>query len=83
MSEEKYSNQSRDPSQYDQLRKLGMSKETANRISNSDNSGREGDTYPKYDKWSKDDLYNKAEELNIEGYTEMNKDELIAILRNY
>lgn len=35
-----------------------------------------------YKEWTKDQLSDKAKELNIDGYTTMNKDELIEALEN-
>lgn len=35
-----------------------------------------------YDDWTKDKLYEKAKRLKIEGYSTMNKDELIEALSN-
>lgn len=35
-----------------------------------------------YREWTKDQLYDKAKELNVDGYTNMNKDELIDALQN-
>lgn len=34
-----------------------------------------------YDEWTKEELYNKAKVSNIEGYSQMNKAELIQALR--
>lgn len=34
-----------------------------------------------YDEWTKDELYEKAKRMEIEGYSTMNKDELIEALR--
>lgn len=34
-----------------------------------------------YDEWTKEELYNKAKASNIEGYSQMNKAELIQALR--
>lgn len=35
-----------------------------------------------YREWTKDELYDRAKELNIDGYTNMNKDDLIEALKN-
>lgn len=35
-----------------------------------------------YDEWTKDELYEKAKRLKIEGYSTMNKSELIEALSN-
>lgn len=36
-----------------------------------------------YDEWTKEELYNRAKQLEIENYSTMNKAELIKALRNY
>ncbi|GAA5521234.1 YtxH domain-containing protein [Aliifodinibius salicampi] len=36
-----------------------------------------------YEDWTKDELYQKAKTLEIEGYSTMNKSELIEALRSY
>jgi len=71
--------------QYDALRDQGMSKEKAARIANSPSkkTGKKGGKAPKYDDWSKDDLYKKAREVGIDGRSRMNKGELINALRNH
>ncbi len=63
----------------------GMSKEKAARIANTDRSGaaRRGGKSPAYEEWTKDDLYERAQEVGIEGRSEMTKDELIDALRNH
>lgn len=35
-----------------------------------------------YEEWTKDELYEKAKRLKIDGYSKLNKDELIEALRN-
>lgn len=35
-----------------------------------------------YREWTKDQLHDKAKELNVDGYTNMNKDELIEAIKN-
>jgi hypothetical protein len=64
-----------------------MSKEKAARISNAAERGDEhpskkGGQHPPYEDWTKDELYDRAQELDIEGRSEMTKDELIEALRN-
>ena len=69
--------------QYEELRKEGMSKEKAARIANDPNSGEKGGEAEKYEKRTKEELYQKAKEIGIEGRSEMTKDELIKALRNH
>lgn len=75
----------KDDEQYEELRKQGMSKEKAARIANSsrEESGQKGGKAPKYEEWTKEDLYERAQEIGIEGRSEMSKKELIHALRNY
>jgi hypothetical protein len=75
--------------QYEALRDQGASKEKAARIANaSANEGkskvaRRGGESGSYEDWSKEDLYEKAKEVGIEGRSDMDKDELISALRNH
>ncbi len=75
----------KDDEQYEALRDEGMSKEKAARIANTDRSeaGRRGGESPPYEDWTKDELYDKAQDVGIEGRSDMNKDELIDALRNH
>lgn len=74
----------KDEDQYEELREQGMSKEKAARIANSDkSSSKKGGKHKKYEKWTKDELYEKAGEVGIEGRSKMSKDELIDALRNH
>jgi hypothetical protein len=68
--------------QYESLREEGMSKEKAARIANTEDAGQKGGGRPAYEEWSKDELYDKAQEVGIEGRSEMSKDELIDALRD-
>jgi hypothetical protein len=68
--------------QYEALRDDGYSKETAARIANSPGAGKRGGESGSYDDWSKEDLYERAKELDIEGRSDMTKSELIEALRN-
>jgi hypothetical protein len=75
----------KDDEQYEALRDQGMSKEKAARIANTDRSeaGRRGGSSPPYEEWTRDELYERAQELDIDGRSEMDKDELIDALRNH
>jgi hypothetical protein len=72
----------KDDDKYEALREEGMSKEKAARIANSGRgSSVKGGRHPAYEEWTKDDLYDKAREVGIEGRSEMSKAELIRALR--
>ncbi|HEU5084208.1 MAG TPA: Rho termination factor N-terminal domain-containing protein [Acidimicrobiales bacterium] len=76
----------KDDEQYEALRREGASKEKAARIANSgsrSSTGRKGGRSGSYDDWSKDDLYDKAKQVGIEGRSNMSKGELIDALRNH
>lgn len=68
--------------QYEELRKEGMSKQKAARIANDPKSGKKGGKADKYEERTKEDLYEQAKKLDIEGRSEMTKEELIKALRN-
>ena len=70
--------------QYEELRSQGMSKEKAARIANAGKeASKKGGRHQKYEKWTKEKLYKKADEVGIEGRSKMNKEELIDALRNH
>lgn len=75
----------KDDERYEALRRQGASKEKAARIANSPASetGRKGGKAEDYEDWTKDELYDKAQEVGIEGRAEMSKTELINALRNH
>lgn len=75
----------KDDEQYEALRDEGMSKEKAARIANTprEEAGRKGGQSPQYEEWTKDELYERAQEIGIEGRSEMTKKELIKALRNH
>jgi general stress protein YciG len=79
------SEQIKNEEQYEALRDKGMSKEKAARIANTprEEAGREGGTSPPYEEWSKEDLYDRAQEIGIEGRSKMTKAELIKALRDH
>lgn len=73
----------KDDEQYESLRDEGYSKETAARIANTDReaAGSRGGQQPPYEDWSKEELYERAQELDVEGRSDMTKQELIEALR--
>lgn len=75
----------KDDEQYEALRDERMSKEKAARIANTDRSkaAQRGGRSPAYEDWTKDELYDRAQEIGIEGRSEMKKGELIEALRNH
>ena len=77
----------KDDETYEALREDGASKEKAARIANAQASddqspSQKGGKAKPYEEWTKDELYNRAQELEIEGRSDMTKDELIDALRN-
>lgn len=75
------------PDTYESLREEGASKEKAARIANAQASdeqepGRKGGQSPPYEEGTREDLYERAQELDIEGRSDMDKDELIEALRS-
>jgi hypothetical protein len=74
----------KDDEQYEALRREGASKEKAARIANTDRSeaGKRGGEAAPYEEWTKDELYQRAQELDIDGRSDMDKAELISALRN-
>ncbi|MDO6817549.1 Rho termination factor N-terminal domain-containing protein [Zobellia sp. 1_MG-2023] len=68
--------------QYEALRDKGYSKEKSARIANSPNSGKKGGKAKPYEEWTKEELYEQAKNVDIEGRSKMTKQELIHALRN-
>ncbi len=68
--------------QYKALRDKGMSKEKAARIANSEDSGKKGSKAKPYEERTKEELYEQAKSVGIEGRSKMSKQELIEALRN-
>ncbi len=67
--------------QYEKLRDKGYSKEKAARIANTPDAEHKGGKSPAYEEWTKDELYQRAEEIGIDGRSKMTKAELIDALR--
>lgn len=68
--------------QYEALREEGYSKDKAARIANTQNAGKKGGKASNYESRTKEELYQKAREIDIDGRSNMNKQELINALRN-
>lgn len=76
----------KDDDQYEALRRKGMSKEKAARIANSGSrsqTGKKGGTSQRYEDWTRDQLYQQAKKVGIEGRSKMSKGELISSLRHH
>jgi hypothetical protein len=74
----------KDDEQYEALREQGMGKEKAARIANTprQEAAKKGGQAPPYEEWTVDELRDRAAELDIDGRSDMNKDELISALRD-
>ena len=67
--------------QYEALRDQGYSKEKAARIANTENAGEKGGKAEPYEERTKEELYEQAQKVGIDGRSTMNKEELIEALR--
>lgn len=79
----------KDPELYDRLREDGASEEKAARISNAaaaegrSKVGKRGGNAEDYEDRTVEELRERAKELDITGYSDMNKSELIQTLRDH
>ncbi|MYR07832.1 Rho termination factor [Gordonia sp. SID5947] len=79
----------KDDELYEKLRDEGNSKEKSARIANAANNesrssvGERGGSSGSYEDWTVDELKDRAKELDLSGYSDLNKDELIKKLRNH
>lgn len=77
------------PDMYEELRDQGASKEKAARISNAaardgeGEVGKRGGESGSYEDWTVEELKGRAKELDLEGYSDLTKDELIGMLRDH
>ena len=82
-----HGNSVKDDETYEELRKQGASKQKAARIANAKanpdmHPSRKGGKQPPYEEWTKDELYQRAREIGIDGRSKMSKDDLISALRD-
>lgn len=75
--------QIKDDTLYEELRKQGESKEKAARIANARANGSLDHRSDRLEDRTKDDLYEEAQEIGIDGRSKMNKDELVDAIRNH
>jgi hypothetical protein len=78
----------KDDETYESLREEGYSKEKSARIANAranddQSPSHKGGKAPPYEEWTRDELYDRAQEIGIEGRSDMDKGELIKALRNH
>ncbi|MGR3467059.1 MAG: DUF7218 family protein [Shimia sp.] len=78
----------KDADTYEALRDKGYSKEKSARIANAQanedmHPSEKGGKAPPYEEWTKDELYERAQEIGIDGRSDMDKGELIEALRNH
>ena len=79
----------KDEKLYEKLRDEGNSKEKSARISNAaaregrSDVGRRGGESGSYESWTVEELKDRAKELDLHGYSDKRKDELISMLREH
>lgn len=88
-SQESDAPQIKDEEVYEAVREDGASKEKAARIANAANRdgrsevGERGGESGSYEDWTVEELKDRARDLDLEGYSDLKKDELIKKLRNH
>ena len=81
--------QIKDPEVYEAVREDGASKEKAARIANAaardgrKNVGERGGESESYEDWTVEELKDRARGLDLTGYSDLTKDELIEKLRDH
>ena len=80
-----HGSQIKDDEAYEALRDEGYSKEKAARIANTSRTeaGKRGGSSQPYEERTKEELYEQAKNIGIEGRSKMSKQELIHALRNH
>ena len=79
----------KDDELYEKLRDEGNSKEKSARIANAaantsrSEMGTRGGSAPAYEEWTVEELRDRAAELDVEGCSDMTKDQLIEALRDH
>jgi len=76
----------KDEETYEELRDKGYSKEKSARIANAQANdsmkpSKKGGKSPPYEEWTREELYDRAQDVGVEGRSDMTKDELIEALR--
>ena len=71
------------PDMYESLRDDGMSKEKAARISNARAEGSLDHKSTRLENRTKEELYDEAKEIGIEGRSDMSKKKLIDAIRDH
>lgn len=74
--------QIKDDKLYEDLRKDGASKEKAARIANAKAAGTVDHDSTHLENRTREELYEEAKKIGIEGRSDMTKDELIKAIRN-
>lgn len=75
--------QIKDEERYEALRDEGMSKEKAARIANAGAAGTLDHDSRKLEDRTKEELYEEAQEIGIDGRSNMDKQELIDAIRSH
>lgn len=75
--------QIKDDKLYEELRKQGESKEKAARIANAKAAGTLDHKGTNLENRSKDELYDEAKDIGIQGRSDMTKDELVKAIRSH
>lgn len=78
-----HGNQIKDDKLYEDMRKQGESKEKAARIANARANGSLDHKGTELEDRTRDELYEEAQKIGVEGRSDMTKDELIDAIRSH